>query len=329
MGNMTGIVVLLSCVSAILTTGSSFGESWQEGKITFWSSEVRPIPEGRTAVAYIMNADGSGVTKLTDGVVEEGVFFSYSTFSLSPDCKWAAFGLEAGNIIDVCLFEIETGRLINLTNGMLKNCGEPRWSPDGRNIVFHDHGLIYTINSDGTDVRMIGEGAFPDWSPDGQRIAFVKNKKDICTMDIDGGKTKNITKGRLGVENPSTLRWSPDGRKLLFCGYTIDMHRRIYTMDIDGDNMDLLIKENDNVVDSLDPIFSWSPSGKKIAFGAEIRPDKENHIWVMDSDGNNLERLTDNDMEEMIIDWRDPAFFVVNTLSKTSKSTWGKIKAQR
>ena len=49
----------------------------------------------------------------------------------------------------------------------------------------------------------------------------------------------------------------------------------------------------------------------------------------MDSDGNNLERLTDNDMEEMIIDWRDPAFFVVNTLSKTSKSTWGKIKAQR
>ena len=40
---------------------------------------------------------------------------------------------------------------------------------------------------------------------------------------------------------------------------------------------------------------SWSPDGKRIAFSADRRGDLENYeIYVMDADGGNEQRLTEN-----------------------------------
>lgn len=47
----------------------------------------------------------------------------------------------------------------------------------------------------------------------------------------------------------------------------------------------------------------------------------------MNTDGSNVERLTDNNIEESFPDWRNPAFSIeINQLLKT---TWGEIKTQQ
>lgn len=337
---MIRIVLLIFYLSAILIPGASFGESWERGKITFWSFEVRA--GGGIYVVYIMDADGSNVAKLTDGRLEaENLSFERQAFALSPDCKTAAFSSWSGGIWDIRLFEIETGRFINLTNGIPDNCGAPRWSPDGSKIVFQGRQgkapfiiyTIYTMNSDGTDVMMLDEGSYPDWSPDGQRIAFVKDSEDIYTMAPNGGKARNITKGRVHETQLRHVRWSPDGEKILFSCRNVAMETYVYVMDIAEDELKLLVKDDGDKGDEniqLDSVCSWSPRGKKIAFGAEIKPDESAHIWMMDSDGGNFQRLTNGAVwSESIADWRDPSVLAVQPSSRSVLTTWGKIKAQK
>jgi len=69
-------------------------------------------------------------------------------------------------------------------------CGaSPAWSPDGSRIAFVANGDIYTVLSDGSDVRRLTDNESnqgnPVWSPDGSRIAFVSERDgnlEIYTM---------------------------------------------------------------------------------------------------------------------------------------------------
>ena len=72
----------------------------------------------------------------------------------------------------------------------------------------------------------------------------------------------------------------------------------------------------------------WSPDGQKIAFTAEFEADRRPQLWVMNPDGSNLERLTNNKhQQETFIDWRDPSFVGISPLLKAVKTSWGKIKS--
>ncbi|MDD5397784.1 MAG: hypothetical protein PHU70_01770 [Dehalococcoidia bacterium] len=84
-----------------------------------------------------------------------------------------------------------------LTNN--KTGGErfPRWSPDGKNIVFFTdmdgYWHIYSIDADGSNqIRLTNtdaDDAFPAWSPDSQKIVFSSNRDgndQIYVMNADG-----------------------------------------------------------------------------------------------------------------------------------------------
>ena len=318
---VVAVIFLLLPLYAIAIPPSPAG-----GKITFLS-----VDENFKRSIYLMNADGSDIIKLTEGIIKERVT-AFSVFSLSPDCKKAVFQVinGASNTSDITVFDIDSHSLTNLTNGEPENCSEPRWSPDDSKIAFSSYDsanfkdIIYTMNTDGTNIKEIGEGLSPDWSPDGQRIVCWARKNneegDIYTMETNGDKIKKITEGQFGSALYS-LRWSPDSKQILFCD-----DKNIYVIDSNGDNLNILLRDANSMS------CCWSPDGHKVAFDAVIEPDTQRYIWVMDRDGGNLQRLTNSDSgkKESLIDWKDPALagLGVNLLPEFAEDAWGRIKTQ-
>jgi len=100
----------------------------------------------------------------------------------------------------------------------------PRWSPDGKKIVFTSDRSgryeIWTIDPDGTNLQQIsfdspGDASFPLWSPDGSRILFQRNKKNVI---VDLNK-KWSEQSLVTLEEPDKTfvawDWSRDGKKLI------------------------------------------------------------------------------------------------------------------
>ena len=159
---------------------------------------------------------------------------------------------------------------------------------------------------------------FPSWSPDGKRIVFFSNRDghvirggsayEIYVMDADGGNPQNLTNDFNDDRSPS---WSPDGKRIVFVsdrdGFKNDdgvITYEIYVMDADGSNPQNLTND---LNDDRSP--SWSPDGKRIAFVSQ----REGHfkgaagitdeIYVMDADGGNQQRLTENHKNDWFPSW--------------------------
>jgi len=101
----------------------------------------------------------------------------------------------------------------------------PRWSPDGKQILFFDNsvgkpGRMYLISADGGSPQQLlpddpHPQRNPDWSPDGDKILFgsVAADSDVGIRVLDL-KTQQISKlpGSRGLYAPN---WSPDGRYIV------------------------------------------------------------------------------------------------------------------
>jgi eukaryotic-like serine/threonine-protein kinase len=100
----------------------------------------------------------------------------------------------------------------------------PRWSPDGKKIIFFEFGQgankparIYETSLEGESPRQLmpndsSQQFDPNWSPDGTKIVFAGESNDaVSAVRILDLATKKISElpGSQGFFSP---RWSPDGR---------------------------------------------------------------------------------------------------------------------
>ena len=123
-----------------------------------------------SADVYVMNADGSGVQRLTSDLANWAPQFA-------PDGRRVAIQVDR----DIVILDLVDGTRTQLTrdpqNGM-----NPTWSPDGQRLAFvstrNRRAEIFTMHADGTNPQLLvtmaaGSVIDPRWSPDGTRVVFV------------------------------------------------------------------------------------------------------------------------------------------------------------
>ena len=152
--------------------------------------------------------------------------------ALSPDGKLVAYssdqGLDGGS--DLFVRQVAGGQPIRLTFDGTGNT-TPDFSPDGTKIVFRSNrggGGIYEIPAFGGEIRLLApDGLHPKFSPDGTQVAYWVGAESPATAVPWSGSVWVVPEAggqprRVG-SNFTTARypiWSPDGKHLLFKGYT-------------------------------------------------------------------------------------------------------------
>ena len=213
---------------------------------------------------------------------------------------------------------------------------ESYFSADGKKLIFQSTrdgracDQIYTMNVDGSDVRMVSTGrgrtTCSYFFPNGKRITYSSTHLaspecppkpdyskgyvwaiypgyDIFSAAPDGSDLKQLTKTP-GYDAESVI--SPSGKKIAFTSVR-DGDLDIYTMDIDGKNVKRLTSEI-----GYDGGPFWSYDSQWIVFRAYhpksqkeiadyqallkdnlIRPTTL-EIWVMKADGSGKRQVTNN-----------------------------------
>jgi TolB protein len=114
-------------------------------------------------------------------------------------------------------------------------------------------------------------------------------------MDSSGNNKEKLTSfGSIGTHpfNP----WSPDGSKLLYMSTSSGSYE-LWTMDTDGSNKKQLTEGAyiENYLGQRGWDASWSPNGKQVVYvSASSENTKDSDIWIIDSNGSNGTKLTDN-----------------------------------
>jgi len=292
--------LLAGALYAAVTSRADADPLASDGVIAFQLYGERSAPDDGV---WLVNPDGTGLHRLPhqrpvsaaprwspDGktllVLAVGTSAT-SLYTIRPD------GSGARTVL--------TARSANLMPGYAD------WSPTGKEIaVIRGRPCNQLVCDARLDVLSLGTGRLrtvmtgvlglspPAWSPDGATIAFVRARdRALCSVALDSGRVRLLAAGTPLAVYPD---WSPDGARL---GFTrVDpTYGTAYIAAADGGNPRRAVRRDDHGL-------SWSPDGKRFAFA---RGSENGDIYVADSDGRRVTRLTRDPRDETFADWGSAA----------------------
>jgi TolB protein len=271
---------------------------------------------------YVINADGSGLRRLTDGMDP----------AWSPDGKKVAFARwrdpRGIYVID------EDGSNETRVFGW-SEAKAPAWSPDGSHIVFTRRyggrekdteiwgwvfpahpwwklGLVRVEDGYFSELLCYDHSFSPTWAPDPSTDSGQRSK--VIAYDSDYGLHLTATDGSIGGQfydrsldalstdvRDTSPAWSPDGTRIAFMFNQHD-HWEIYVMNADGANRVRLTKEEPfagRPPNNVSP--AWSPDSRHIAFFTDR--DGKWELYVMKADGSDQRPMFETALDGLPIEY--------------------------
>jgi hypothetical protein len=309
---------------------------------TLWSAPPR-LAVGNHVI-YLNNdvlwtADSQGNNR--EQVTESGSENRVSAIDLSPDGTTAVArgffhgteGLSLVNLATHARTQIYTASAV----------ARPRFSPDGKKIIFDTAGGepdIYEINTNGTGLTPIitwkGWQSDPDFSPDGTKIVFdsATNSKgkslgendQLFVANANGSNPVQVTKKSTAMAQAENGTFSPSGGVLAFRGENKEGHF-IFTISTSGTGQAQITTGGNGGVPS------WSPDGSKILFQtSRIKGANGEDLYTVESKGGNEQPFITAPVGETIQDGRYPktalAYRFMPILDFSSQEKWRPLNVE-
>jgi acylaminoacyl-peptidase len=222
------------------------------------------------------------------------------------------------------LAKVATGEIKQITQGQVRD-QLPRWSPDGKFIVFlrtkDKDTQFYSILLEGGEARQLTHleegsiGAFA-LSPDGRMICFEfrQTHPDWTRQAQKFRQEKNLSDPPRVIKH---FQYRYDGLGFL------DLNQQIWTCEI-GNGKSKPV--TDGEWDTRDPV--WSPDGSSIAFFSNRSDDPdskpfEEDIWVVPFEGGPLEKVSSPPGYKQGLSWSPSGAYFAYIGSETRDDPWG------
>ena len=172
---------------------------------------------------YVMQADGSGVRRLTKAPANE------NEATWMPDGRSIVYSSDQDSRGDLYRLWLDDGRVERLTRHFVGRAIMPTASSDGTRVAFAAQSLnrgqfwLYQVHlldvASGTTRALAGSGGscWPAWAPGGGRLAYVlldTEPSGLEAADVaSGARQRLVADAKLWSYYPD---WSPDGRSIAF-----------------------------------------------------------------------------------------------------------------
>lgn len=190
--------------------------TWTAGRRLAYLTDVAAgFREGPQSIATA-NADGSDRRIIAR--TSEVSAHKFLPPVASPSGTTIAFVAYGGGF-PLYTLDITTG---SLPERLAPSASDPTWAPNGRRLVFSNVEGLWTVRSDGSQLRRLVRGANsphrPSWSPDGTRIAFVTRPRTKVNLVVMSLRTRT---SRVLARNivPRLPIWSREGRSLYYVAW--------------------------------------------------------------------------------------------------------------
>ncbi len=202
------------------------------------------------------------------------------------------------NSFDVWMADIATGDQTVIAG----NASQPTFNKDGSLLAYRswdlgNRGVFFQdfVGGRGGQVTRFVEDGLPTWSPDGYAFTFVSRREGDRVARLYIGNQSGDGDTSIGF-NGVYVSTFPDGQ-LISKGCSPSGDCGLYILGANG------VGSNKISADTGDTAPAPSPDGSKIAFMSATRGGNNWEIWVMNADGTNPVRLTENRSNEGLPTW--------------------------
>ncbi|MBM4071237.1 MAG: PDZ domain-containing protein [Planctomycetes bacterium] len=306
-------------------TGKKFAHGASEYAISHDEKQIALVVHGQI---FLMPRGGGKAKRLSDGP-DFGAAYNHG-LAWSPDGKKILFLSDSKGQEDMYLLESDdpdTKELLKAHRFKIKQLtntpeGEigVNFSPDGKRISFLRASKLYTMNPDGSDLKVIvneGEVFDYEWSPDSKMLCYARQDAHFAselylipaTGATPDSPARNIT--RFATYNGG-VTWSKTGNRLAF----VSLRRKdqptlcvlslqkastpgaATSSEIDWDDIHLRVAEPTSMTVLEAAIAN---DGSRVAFRG--RMGSSDDLWVANSDGGQITRLTTGNQRPTQIQW--------------------------